>query len=84
MVQNIISCAIHDYIEIACLYKFEIKITLTDNTFRQGIAKTTQTDSDKKEYLLIDCQQQIQQIELVNIKKMTAIQPNPHFNSIVF
>ncbi len=84
MRHKLISCAVHDYIEIACTYHFEISIEdFTDSTI-QGKAITTETSKDKKEYLILGCQQVLQKIELNKIKKMTALQENPHFDSIYF
>ncbi len=84
MGQKIISCATHDFIEIACTFGYEVRLELFTGSALQGKAKTTETSKDKKEYLLLDCQQDVKKIELINIKKMMAIQPNPHFTSIDF
>ncbi|RKZ63827.1 MAG: hypothetical protein DRQ44_09735 [Gammaproteobacteria bacterium] len=79
-----ISCALHDYIEIACTFGYEVRLEFFSGPVLQGTARTTETSNDKKEYLLLDCQQKTLKIELVNIKKMTALQPNPHFDSVDF
>lgn len=79
-----ISCQLHDYIEIACLYRIRINLTMTDNTRVTGQALTTRTAADKREYLVIRSATGEQQIELKHIKRMQALTPNPHFESVDF
>jgi Rho-binding antiterminator len=79
-----ISCAAHDYIEIACLFHLEIRLTLNDSKQIEGLAKTTKTGADKKEYLLLNQQAKQVEVDLENIKKMQAISANPHFDIIEF
>ena len=79
-----LSCAIHDYIEIACLYHYRIQITLIDSETIQGEAMTTRISTNKKEYLLIQHASAQQEIELDNIKSMQALTHNPHFDKIDF
>ena len=84
MTQKIISCAIHDYIEIACTFGYQVKLELFTGDTLRGKAITTETSKDKKEYLLLNGLSHQQKIELTNIKSMTAVQPNPHFDCITF
>jgi Rho-binding antiterminator len=78
-----ISCHIHDYIEIACLYSFEIQITLDNGEIIQGQAMTTLT-SGKREYLVLKTQHSPQRVELGHIKAMQALTANTHFERIEF
>lgn len=84
MSKTIISCATHDYIEIACTFGYQIILELQSGTSIEGKAITTRTSRDKKEYIIIETDQQQQQIELIHIKSMQAVQPNPYFDSISF
>jgi len=84
MSEKIISCAIHDYIEIACTFGYQVKLELFNEETVQGKAITTETTKDKKEYLQLDGSSEVHKIELINIKSMTALQPNPHFDHIIF
>lgn len=81
-----ISCQLHDYIEIACLYRLKIGITLVDGEQTHGTAITTQTAADKKEYLLINPagKNGEERIELTKIKRLQALTANPHFDRIEF
>ena len=75
-----ISCHIHDYIEIACLYGYQIKLELNDGSYVQGKALTTLTTQDKRELLKLECTE----VDLEQIRVMTALTDNPHFSSVQF
>ena len=79
-----IKCAIHDYIEIACLYHYRIELALLNGDITRGRAETTQTRSDKKEYLVLKTDSGEQHIEMDSIKSMQALTRNPHFEKINF
>ncbi|MDJ0880007.1 MAG: Rho-binding antiterminator [Gammaproteobacteria bacterium] len=79
-----ISCHLHDFIEIACLYQYRVCISFIDGTHLEGTAHTTYTDKDKKEILVLRLDQKDQNIDLNQIKQMQAITPNPHFNTVKF
>lgn len=81
---NIISCQIHDHVEIACLYGYQVELVMNDNSRLQGQAKTTQTGADKKEWLLLNQGNQVTRVELKQIKRMIALTDNPHFGVIDF
>jgi len=78
MVQYI-SCQIHDYIEIACMYGYQVKLKLRNGQVIEGKAMDTHTSPDKREYLVIDNEK----IELIQITKMTILTPNAKFNEII-
>ena len=75
-----ISCELHDYLEIACLYGYRVKLTLKDHQTVEGKAIDTFTTAEKREYLLIDDQQ----IELNRVKKLQVLTPNAKFSEVVF
>jgi len=79
-----ISCALHDYIEIACLYRYRVKLQLSSGRSVTGEAVSTETSADKKEYLLLDGNAQSLRIELSGIQSMQALTANPHFDIIRF
>ncbi len=84
MNKQIIDCACHDFIEIACLYGYEIELELHSGEIQRGKAITTQTSKDKKEFLIIQTPTTNLPVELIEIKSMTAQQQNPYFSCINF
>lgn len=78
-----IACELHDYLEIACLYHYQVKLTLKDHSTLEGKAIDTLTTAEKREYLLLDNGQE-QRIELNQLKKLTVLTPNAAFSEVVF
>ncbi|MEC4727391.1 Rho-binding antiterminator [Shewanella sp. D64] len=77
-----IKCDIHDYIEIACLYKIEVLLTQHSGEEEKGVASTTSINSDKQELLHIIQGDHRLAVVLDTIKNMKALTPNPHFSSV--
>ncbi|MCK9609289.1 MAG: Rho-binding antiterminator [Methylomonas sp.] len=78
-----IACDLHDYIEIACLYHYQVVLTLRDQQTIEGKAIDTLTSTEKREYLIIDNGQK-QQIELNQLKKLQVLTPNAQFTEVIF
>lgn len=80
MSQCPISCDLHDYLEIACLYGYRVRLTLKDRKTLEGKAIDTITTAEKREYLIIGDQW----IELNRIKKLQVLTANAKFSEVVF
>jgi len=78
-----ISCNLHDYIEIACMYGYRVKLTLRNQQVLEGTAIDTMTSEDKREYLVIDSGQ-TQHIELNQLRKLNVLTPNAQFTEVTF
>lgn len=78
----ILACELHDYIEIVCLYGYQIRVTLKNNDSIEGKALDIIT-ADQREYLLLgsDCQQRIDLTQLAKLQVLTA---NAKFTEISF
>lgn len=79
-----ISCQLHDYIEIACLYRYRVSLQLKDGSHVEGVAETTKTSNDKKEYLTLSLNGERVDTDLDSIETLVALTPNPHFTSVDF
>jgi Rho-binding antiterminator len=78
-----ISCELHDYLEIACLYAYQVRLILKDQQIIEGKALDTMTTAEKREYLVIDNGKK-QPIELRQIKKLQVLTANAKFSEVVF
>ncbi|MGY6276891.1 Rho-binding antiterminator [Methylomonas sp. MgM2] len=78
-----ISCELHDYIEIACLYGYRLRLILRNQDVLEGKALDTKTDAEKREYLVMDTGQK-QQIELNQIKRLQVLTPGAGFDEVIF
>lgn len=77
-----ISCYLHDYLEIACLYGYRVKLSLNGGEKVEGKALDLQT-IDKREYLLIEGKTP-HRIELNQLKKLQVLTPNAKFTEVNF
>jgi len=78
-----ISCELHDYIEIACLYGYRLRLELDDHRVFEGKAIDTLTSADKCEYLIIDDGQQ-RHLPLSALKKMKVLTADAPFSEVYF
>ncbi|MDT8364583.1 MAG: Rho-binding antiterminator [Nitrosomonas sp.] len=84
MTNELISCELHDYIEVACMYRYLVRLTLKDMSIMEGKARDITTSQDKKEFLLLETGTDSQQIELTTLRKMEVLSPNPKFQEVSF
>lgn len=84
MTNELISCELHDYIEVVCMYRYQIRLTLKDGATVEGKARDVITSPDKKEFLLLEMGVGPQQIELTTLRKLEVLSPNPQFREVVF
>ena len=83
MSQCSISCELHDYLEIACMYGYRVKLTIKGHQTIEGKAIDTLTTAEKREYLVIDNGHEQQQIELnqlysaINCNTKVSQAPHP-------
>lgn len=83
MTACVISCELHDYIEIACLYGYQVKLLLKDHRCVEGRALDTLSTEDKCEYLLID-NGETQRIALHELKSLQVLTANAQFSEVCF
>ena len=79
-----ISCAIHDYVEIACMYGFEVKLYLKSGVVIDGKAIQTAYNADKEECIVVNTANRHEKIVLEQVVAMEAVTKNPHFERIDF
>ncbi len=77
-----ISCDLHDYLEIACMYQYRVKLKLKANQSLEGKALDIAT-IDKREYLIIEDGER-HQIDLTNLVKLQVLTPNAKFSEVNF
>jgi Rho-binding antiterminator len=79
-----ISCAHYDYIEIACLYRYAIRLTLKSGAIIEGIALDTARNVSLEECIKIKTNQTESLVILDQIVTLEALINNPHFQIISF
>ncbi|WP_293007105.1 Rho-binding antiterminator [Nitrosomonas sp.] len=83
MTEDIISCEQHDFVEVACMYRYRLKLVLKNKQMIEGTAIDIVNSSEKQEYLVIDSDSRLQ-IELTQLAKMEVLTPNAKFSEVIF
>ena len=83
MSQENISCELHDFIEVACMYGYQVQLTLKDGQVLEGKAVDIMTSKEKREYLIINNGQE-QQVELTQLTKTSVLTQNAQFKEVNF
>ncbi|SET31715.1 transcriptional antiterminator, Rof [Nitrosomonas marina] len=81
--KNVIACELHDYVEVACMYGYQLKLTLKDGQIMEGKAVDITQSADQREMLIIDNGEQ-QHIDLMALSRMQVLTPNAKFVEVVF
>ncbi len=80
---TLITCQQHDYIEIACLYGYTVRLTLKNGQVIEGKAIDTCTDTEKREHLVLEADGR-QWVELIQLAGMDVLNDKPAFKSVRF
>ena len=79
-----IDCALHDHIEVACLYRYELRAILDDGAVLTGRAVTTATLKDKTETLELEVDGTAVLIPLHHLRRIDVLTAGAPFSSIDF
>ncbi len=80
-----ISCGEYDYIEIVCLYRYPVRLTMKSGNFVDGVAFDTQRDDKKNECIKVTLEDDVSKlIVLDEIRSLEVLVDNPHFTKITF
>lgn len=83
MSQDIISCELHDFVEVACMYGYQLKLILKNNQVIEGKAIDIVNSPEKHECLVIESASR-QKIELTQLARMQVLTPNAKFSEVIF
>lgn len=76
-----ISCEKYDYIEIACMHRYPVRLTMKSGTVLTGVALDTSRDESRRECIVLDSK------ELVVLDEISTLEvcvDNPHFDRVSF
>ncbi|MCC4797733.1 Rho-binding antiterminator [Enterovibrio norvegicus] len=79
-----INCSDYDYIEVACLFHYPVKITLKSGDVVEGIAEDTTHNEDRDECLVLRRDRQTSEVVLTQIHTIDVLVKNPHFQQMTF
>ncbi|MBY0474671.1 MAG: Rho-binding antiterminator [Nitrosomonas sp.] len=83
MTENAISCEQHDFVEVACMYRYRLQLVLKNRQMIEGTAIDIVNSPEKQECLVIENDSRLQ-IELTQLAKMAVLTPNAKFREVIF
>jgi len=79
-----IACDVHDHVEVACLFGYDLRLQLKDGSVVAGRAITTITQPDKIEVLQLRQGDNLTSVPLHEVMHATVLTPNARFSQIDF
>lgn len=79
-----ISCNQHDYIEIVCMYRYPVKLTLKSGEIIQGVAVDTVRNEQREECIQLTTKTGEQLVVLDQLTTLEVTIDNPHLQRVVF
>ena len=76
-----IACDVHDYVEIACMYRYDVRLHLRDGQTIEGRARDIDTRQGK-EFLVLDTPHASGQVDLAEIKVLQVLTPGARFQRV--
>jgi len=85
MTRPILNCELHDYLEIACLFKIDVELLLANGSSYVGTPLTTHSDNGE-EFLAFRSRENKTTVDILtlSLESMRALNPNTHFDRVVF
>jgi Rho-binding antiterminator len=74
-----LNCDLHDYLEIACMHHYRLRIELVDGGLLDAEALTTQTTDSKEEFLVVRADAGEQRLRLDRLLAITPLTPGASF-----
>ncbi|GLO63281.1 hypothetical protein MACH09_37890 [Vibrio sp. MACH09] len=84
MGNSMISCEKYDYIEIACMHRYPVKLTMESGVTLFGIALDTTRNESRQECMLLSSDGKEILAVLDDVLLLEVTVKNPHFESVSF
>ncbi|MCY1545427.1 Modulator of Rho-dependent transcription termination (ROF) [compost metagenome] len=78
-----LNCDLHDYLEIACMHGYRLKVELVDGQVFQADALTTRTSAEKEEFLCLKDSDGPQEVRLDQLLAITPLGTGASFGRVV-
>lgn len=77
-----LDCDLHDYVEIACLHGYRLRVELIGGTVFEAKALTTRTAPSKEEFLVLQGDEATQEVRLDQLLAVTPCDPSASFGRV--
>lgn len=78
-----LDCELHDYIEIACLFQYRVRLTLSDRRVYEGRAITTSA-REGEEYLVLRVAGEALRLPIHQLAHMSVLTHPARFSDVTF
>lgn len=82
MTQPTLDCGVVDNLELACLHRYELAVTMNDGETVEGRARNLTTNDDRQECLILEHHGDNKTIILADAKKAVALTDNDYFTEL--
>lgn len=82
MTEPRLDCGVVDNLELACMHRFELAVTLHDGDMVDGKAKNLASNDHHQECLILETHTGDKSIILAEAKKAEALTPNDYFTEL--
>jgi len=79
-----IDCSLYDYVEIACMYRYPVRVATSDGETVTGVAVDTVTGADKSEFLALDVDGCVRRLRLDTLEELEPMVGNARFGKVRF
>ena len=77
-----LACELYDYLEMACLYGYQLRIELVDGGSFDARALDTRTNAHKEEYLVIELDGEKEELRTDRLLAITPLNDNAKFGRV--
>lgn len=78
-----LACDLYDYLEIACMHRYQLAIELVDGSHLLGQALTTETTASKGEFLLLRTTAGEQRLRMDRLQAITPQDADASFGRVL-
>ncbi|QTN46114.1 Rho-binding antiterminator [Ectopseudomonas mendocina] len=78
-----LACDLYDYLEIACMHRYQLDIELVDGSHLHGQALTTETTASKEEFLLVRTADGEQRLRMDRLLAITPQDAGANFGRVL-
>lgn len=77
-----LDCDLHDLLEIACLYRYQLRVERVDGGVFEARALTTRTSAEKEEFFVLEVENDRCEVRLDRLLAITPLEPGARFGRV--
>ncbi|MBD9414284.1 Rho-binding antiterminator [Pseudomonas sp. PDM16] len=78
-----LACALYDYLEVACLHRYRLRIELVDGSELLAQALGTSTSASKEEFLVVGTEDGEQQLRMDRLLAITPLDTGASYGRVL-